>query len=269
MTNLLIAVAGWCLLGAAQIQQTEYVIGPQDVLMISVYDQADLTGKFAVENDGTFVFPLIGRVKAAGLSARDVENEIRQRLAARYIKDPQVSVTMELYRSQRIFIMGEVRSAGTYQLSGDMTLIEALARAGSTLTSAGEEVLIVRAREGTKGPVLPEQDSSAEVIRVNLSNLQAGILTQNVQLRDGDTIVVPRAQVVYISGQVKTPGAYAIEKGTTVLQALTLAGGVTDRGTTRGLRIIRTVDAKKRELKVGLDDVVQPGDTIIVRERIF
>ena len=167
--------------------------------------------------------------------------------------------------------MGEVRSPGSYALTGDMTLIEALSRAGSTTAQASDEVLIVRPKVGAAagGPVLPNQTADSEIIRVNVRELQAGSLSQNVSLRDGDTLVVPKAQAVYVFGQVRQPGAYPAEKGTTVLQALSLAGGVTDRGSTSRLVIVRTVDGKKKELKAKLADTVEPGDTLIVKERFF
>ena len=110
----------------------EYLIGPQDVLTVTVWDSPDLSGKFTVETDGSFTFPLIGRVKAGGLTLRQFEAELKKKLADGYFKNPQVSVAVETYRSQRIFIVGEVRNPGTYPLTGDMTLIEAIARAGST-----------------------------------------------------------------------------------------------------------------------------------------
>ena len=91
----------------------------------------------------------------------------------------------------------------------------------------------------------------------------------NVPLQDGDTINVPKAQSVFVSGQVKNPGGYAVEPGMTVLQVLSLAGGVTDRGSTGRVQILRTVDGKQKEIKAKLTDKVQPGDTIVVKERIF
>ena len=152
-----------------------------------------------------------------------------------------------------------------------MTLIEALSKAGSTTPSAADEILIVRPAPGKqKGPVMPDQATDdSSVIHVNVRDLQEGDLTKNLTLKDGDTIVVPKAQAVYVFGQVKQPGAYAIDKGTTVLQALSLAGGVTDRGSTGRIKIVRTVDGKKKELKAKLTDVVEPGDTLIVAERFF
>lgn len=255
-------------LPAAQ-QQPDYVIGAQDVLTIAVYDQVELSGKFTVDPDGTLTFPLLGRIKAGGLTLRGLEDDLKNRLSDGYIRNPQVSVAMETYRSQRVFIMGEVRAPGAYQLTGEMTVIEAIARAGSTTPAAADEAMIVRPKEGqTAGPVLPN-DTDSTVIRVNLRDIQEGALSKNVLLRDGDTLLVQKARLVYVFGQVKAPGAYPVDKDTTVLQALSLSGGVTDRGSTGRIKIVRTVDGKKKELKVKLTDMVEPGDTIIVAERFF
>lgn len=246
--------------------QTGYVVGVQDVLAITVYDHADLTGKFQVESDGMFTFPLIGRVAAAGLTVRALEADLTRLLADGYLKRPQVSISVDQYRSQRITVMGEVRSPGAYPYTGDMTLIDALTRAGSPTGAAGSEVLIVRQPHG--GPASGE-DGDEETIRVDLTELLGGSLARNVQLQPGDLVIVPRMEAVYIAGQVRSPGAYPVERGTTVLQALSLAGGVTERGSTGRIRIIRFVDGKKKEMKAKLDDVVEPGDTIVVPERFF
>ena len=252
-------------------QVNNYIVGPQDVLMITVFDQQDLSGKFTVDADGSVSFPLIGRLKAGGLTLHEVEDGLRKALADGFFKNPQVSVGIEQYRSQRVFVVGEVRTPGPYQLSGDMTLIEALARAGSTTEAAAGEAMIVRSKSAaaSAGPILPEQQQGADVIRVDIKELQSGRLSQNALLRDGDTIFVPRAELVYVFGQVKNPGAYPMQKGTTVLQALSLAGGVTDRGATGRLRVARVVAGKKTEVRVSVEDIVQPGDTVIVPERFF
>ena len=256
---------------AIRAQVTNYIVGPQDVLAITLYDQQDLSGKYTVEADGTFTFPLIGRVKAGGLSLRDVEQALRLALADGFFRNPQLSVAVEQYRSQRVFVMGEVRNPGPYPLVSDMTLIEALARAGSTTEHAAGEALIVRssAASPTSGPVLPAQDGGAEVLRVDVKALQSGQLSSNARLRDGDTIFVPRAELVYVFGQVNRPGSYALQRGTTVLQALSLAGGITDRGATGRIKIVRLEKGKTVEVRVKLTDLVRPGDTIIVPERFF
>jgi polysaccharide export outer membrane protein len=237
---------------------------------VTVFDHADLTGTFTVESDGSLTYPLIGRVKAAGLTLREFEDALKKGLADGYLKNPQVSVSMDEYKSQRVFVMGEVRAPGAYQLTGNMTVIEALAKAGGLTPTAAEEVLVVRPVAGANGPgPARADDSEATVLHTNIRELQSGSLSQNLTLKDGDTIVVNKAQSVYVFGQVRAPGAYPIDRGTTVLQALSLAGGVTDRGSTGRIKIVRTVDGKKKELKVKLTDTVEPGDTVIVGERYF
>ena len=251
---------------------TDYVVGPQDVLTITSYDQNDLSGRFSVEADGTFTYPLIGRVKAGGLTLRQVEAQVKKQLKdGGFFNNPQITVAVDQYKSQKIFINGEVRVPGTYPLSGNMNLVEALARAGSTLPSAsGEAVIVHPSNQNVTGPVLPNQENAESIVRVNLRDLENGVFSQNALLRDGDTIFIPRAESVYVFGQVKNPGAYPLQqKNTTVLQALSLAGGVTDRGSTARIDIVRIVNGEKKEMRVKLGDPVKPGDTIIVHERFF
>jgi len=269
------AVWGACLLlvlSAALSAQSagDYLIGPQDVLTIQVFDQADLGGKYTVETDGTFSFPLVGRVKAGGMTLRGFEVELKKKLADGYFKNPQVTVGVETYRSQRVFVMGEVRSPGPVPLTGGMTLIEALARAGSTMPTASGELAIVRAKQGANGPVIPGQREDVDVVRASIRELEGGAMSQNVQLHDGDTIFVPRAESIYVFGQVKTPGAYAlVQRDTTVLQALSLAGGVTENGAMNRVKVVRLVDGEKKEVKVKLTDLVRAGDTLIIPEKYF
>ncbi len=270
--RLLLAVA---VSGMAQVPTVpsivDYVVGPQDVLTITSYDQADLSGKFTIEADGTFTFPLIGRFKAGSLTLRQVEDGLKKRLKDEgYFRNPQVTVAVETYKSQRVFIVGEVRTPGTYPLSGNMNLVEALARAGSTLPTASAEAVIVHASDSATGPTLPTSQDADNIVRVDLHDLQQGVFSQNTVLRDGDTIFIPRAESVYVFGQVKNPGAYVLQqRNTSVLQALSLAGGVTDRGSTGRIQIIRIVNGEKKEIGVKLADIVKPGDTIVVREKFF
>jgi polysaccharide export outer membrane protein len=209
-------------------QTTDYAIGDRDILSITVWSQMDLSGKYTVDADGTVTFPLVGAVKVQGLTVQQAAAELRNRLKDGFFQDPQLTVSIDDYRSQRIFVMGQVRQPGSYPLSGGMTVIEALARAGSTTADAPPEALM-----------------------------------------DGDTIFVPRAETVFVSGQVRSPGAYPIGKTTTVLQALTLAGGVTDRGATNRVRVIRIANGAREQVKVKLQDVLKPGDTVVVPERFF
>jgi polysaccharide export outer membrane protein len=231
----------------------------------------DLSGKYTVGADGTMTFPLVGIVKVDGLTVAQVADALRAKLAQGFFREPQLSVSIDDYRSQHVFVMGQVRQPGSYPLSGDMTVLEALAHAGSTTADAAPEALIVRGSGGAtpSHPVLPADANPAAITRVNVNDVQSGAMASTIRLRDGDTIFVPRAETVFVSGQVRNPGAYAIGKNTTVLQAITLAGGPTEHGATTRIRIIRMVDGRKQDVKVKLDDVVRPGDTVIVPERFF
>jgi polysaccharide export outer membrane protein len=276
LRNRIIAACTLLVVGVSQFQTAhaqspDYVLGPQDVIAITIWDQLDLSGKFTIEPDGTFTFPLVGRLQAAGKTARDVEAALKLKLREGIFNDPQVSVVVDSYVSQRVFVVGEVRTAGSYPLKGETSLIEALSMAGSTTGDAAREVLIVRSKgEASRGkPVLPSEAKDAEVVRVDLTALQQGDLSRNVMLRSGDTIFVPRAESVFVFGQVKSPGQYAVRRGTTVMQLLSLAGGVTDRGALNRVKIVRVVNGEKKEIKVKLSDVVQPGDTLVVPERYF
>ncbi len=256
---------------AAPPQPNDYIVGAQDVLTITSYDQADLSGKFAVEADGTFTYPFIGRFRAAGMPLRAVEENLKRRLKDDgYFNNPQITVAVEQYRSQKVFVVGEVRAPGPYAITSDLTLVEAMARAGSTLPTASGEVVIVHrpATQQTSGPVLP--GDGEDIVRVDLYALQNGSFANNLALRDGDTVFVPRAESIYVFGQVKNPGAYPLpQRSTTILQALSLAGGVSDRGSTTRIHVVRMVDGQKKEIRATLSDVVRPGDTIIVSERFL
>ena len=252
----------------------DYKVGPNDVLAITVFDQPQLTGRYMVQADGSFTFPLLGRVSVGGLTMQAVENHVRDSLAKGYLKNPQVGVSVEEFRSQQVFIVGEVRQPGILQFTGSMTMIEALARAGSTTDRAGIEAVIVRTPDGVAPAdaaalARARKGDDANVIRVNLETLQNGALTQNATLQSGDTIFVPRAETVFVSGQVYRPGEYPIRAGMTVRQLLALAGGVTDRGSTRRIQIIRDTDGKETTISADQQDIVRGGDTILVRERFF
>lgn len=243
-----------------------YVVGAQDVLTITIFNEPQLSGRFRVENDGQFDYPFLGRIPAGGATVAEIAALVKRRLADGYLRDPQVTVDVDQFRSRSVFVMGEVRTPGRFTLTGAVTLVEALAHAGSVAPTAGNEVLILHPRRpaAAGAPTLPES-GDAEVRRVDLRDIQAGKLSANVLLSDGDTIFVPKAERFYVTGDVRNPGAYVLEPNLTVLQAISLAGGVTDRGSNRRLRIIRD----KKQIDARLTDIVQADDTIIVRPRLL
>ncbi len=256
---------------SASTGSPSYTIGPQDLLTITVFDEPDLTNKYRVDSDGMVTFPLVGRVPASGLTLPELQDRLVKQLSAGFIRNPQVRVEIEQYKSQSVYVIGEVRSPGKITMTGTMSLIEALALAGSPTTAASSELIVVHPKKAQPAgtATLPYEDADAERTRVNIKDLQVGRVGQDILLQDGDTIFVPKAQTFYITGQVRNPGSYVLDPGMTVLQAISLAGGLNDRGSDRGMKIERIVGGKRIIIDVKLTDVVQPGDTIEVRQRFF
>jgi polysaccharide export outer membrane protein len=256
--------------GAPSNRPSDYVVGAQDVLKITVFDEPTMSGTYRVDTDGSFQYPMLGRVAVAGLRVRDIELMLRTKLEDGYIRRAQVAVDVDQFRSRSIFIVGEVRSPGKYPMQGSMSLIEALAAAGSTTPTASTEVLILRPRDATAAqPLTPDLVDQTNVRRVSLAELQLGRLSENITLQEGDTIFVPKAEKFFITGQIRNPGAYTYERGLTVLQAISLAGGLTEKGSNRRIKVIRTVKGKKTEQGLNLNDVVQPGDTLVIPQRLL
>ena len=265
-----------CLAGgtssAAAATQPDYVIGPQDVLTITVWEQPALSGKFTVGADGNVSFPLLGSMRFAGLTSRAIESLLRTRLADGFLKNPQVTVEVTQFLSQRIFVMGEVKAPGPVALTGELTLLEALTRAGGVTENAGGEMVLLRsdrAAGAATPPLARGTPGTTEIARISIRDLRSGAFSKNIHLQDGDSIFVPRAEMIYVLGQVANPGAYPLEPGMTVLKAISVAGGVTRLGSTKRVKIARIVADKKTELTAKLDDVVKAGDTVTVGTRLF
>ena len=245
-----------------------YAIGPLDVLEIQVFEQPDLSGRYTVGTDGSTSFPLIGRIDADERTAR-VEELLGERLAAGFLRDPRVNVTVTEYRSRRVFILGEVSAPGAYPLAVPMTLIELLALAEGSTKLASTEAMVLRGAALPAEPPRPQESSGSDALRVDLEALAQGDLSQNVTLRHGDTVFVPRVAVAYVFGEVRKPGRYEIRDDTTVLHALTLAGGTTAFAAVNRVRIVRTVNGEQVEIRAELSDLVRPGDVVRVPERFF
>ena len=245
-------------------------IGPEDVLAIAVYNQPDLSTRVTVSPDGSFPYPLLGTVRAAGLSPQQLEKQLTDKLKE-YLVKPQVTVTVEQVKSQQVNVAGEVKTPGTYPLRRESTLLEVLLQAGGVTANAGGNVLVLRAPGGAQsGSKEAGRDRKAEeVMRVNLEEVMAGRLTQRVTLRGGDTVYVPERGNVYVSGEVLRPGRYPMERDTTVMKAITLAGGFTPFAAKKNLRVKRVVEGSAREFQAQTDDILQAGDVVIVPPSLF
>ena len=267
-----IATAALIVLGlvaSAAAQPSPLRVSPRDKLSISVWNNGVKEDSYSVEvivdADGTFEYPTLGRVKAAGLTNRELEETLKKELL-RDLVSPQVTIDVEQSANKKVTISGEVRSPGPYAFGGDFTIFDAVVRAGSPTDQAGEEAIIYR-----RGPDGSTDESG---LHVDLQELMSNPSTRNnVRLEDGDYVVVPKSEPVFITGFVQTQGQYQIKRGTSVSQALALAGGVADRGAKGRIRIQRKVPGKVKPKEIDVKDLdtemVQPGDTIVVPARIF
>src|SRR4051812_6294683 len=248
----------------------QYIVGPQDRLAITVFDEPTLTKIVSVDSDGSFDFPLVGRVKAAGLSVRQITADLKRRLGPPdgFLVNPQVNVEVETYRSQVVYVNGQVRVPGAIPLKGAMTIMDVLAQAGSPTPEAGAYVEGYRKPAGqtSLGPLDPSKAAAPE--RVTMEDLRNG-RAQQILLRDGDTVNVPKAQTFIVNGFVRTPNTYVLEGDVTVQRAIAMAGGVTERGTASRAKNQRMVDGRLVEIKAKMTDLVQPNDTIVVPQRFF
>lgn len=246
-----------------QLRST-YTLGPDDQITLRGLD-ADETGEKPVRIDGSgqIRLPLVGRIKASGLTAEQLENEIAERLKE-FVKEPEVTVSIAEFRSQPVSVIGSVKSAGVHQLEGQKTLVEMLSLAGGLADDAGYSVKITRRLEW--GPIAlktAQTDASAKysVAEVRLKEvLDASKPEENIVIKPYDVISVPRAEMVYVIGQVQRAGGYVLREreALSVLQALSLAGGMSGAAAPKKARILRPngAGASREEIAIDLKQIM-------------
>lgn len=245
----------------------EYIVGTQDRLSITVVDEPTLTRVVTVGSDGSFDYPFIGQVKATGLTVRAIQQDITTRLKEKYLRNPQVAIEVEAYRSQVIYVWGQVKTPGSVTLMGNISLTEALAKAGSPTPDAGAYIEINRRPR----QVAAAGDAHAKPVaeRISMADLQSG-RAQEILLSDGDTVFVPKAEMFFVTGFVRNGGPFLHEAGMTVSKAVSMAGGATEKGSRSRIRITRIVNGKQVVMKdVKLEDLVEPGDSVEVLPRLW
>ena len=262
------------LLPCSALAQGDYMLGPEDMIEITVWGHEDLKRMVPVSLEGTITFPMIGEVRAAGKSTQQLEKELARKLGDGYLKNPQLTVTVKDFKSQKVFVMGEVKSPGTYPVTKENNLLFALSQAGGFTKDAGEEVVVIRPRDPVKqGKMMTLEEAAADkkttILRVNLKDALGGDRKDNIPIRDGDSIIVPKMPFFFVMGEVKKPGQFPLERGTTVLNGISIGGGLTEKAAPNRTKIVREVEGKKTEIKVNMETLVQAGDTIIVPESFF
>jgi polysaccharide export outer membrane protein len=259
--------------GQQQIPTMGDILGPGDVLRVSVYDNPDLSQEVTIGPDGAFSYPLIGRVQAAGLPVRQLESLLTKRFADGYLVSPHIGVTVTQHKSQQVYVMGAVTKPGPYALQRQTTLVEALSAAGGPTPEAGFEVILTHAADQQAPPSGTAKTSAAAngqpAMRVSLEQLMAGGVSQRITVQDGDVVYVPVAAFIYVTGEIQRPGRYRLEKDTTIQKAVTLAGGFTKFAATKSMTVQRMVDGKRLDFQASPNDILQAEDVVVVRPSLF
>ena len=239
----------------------DYQMGTGDVLRITVYGQPDLATEARIGGSGSITFPLIGDVKLVGSTPSQGEAEIARRLKkGGFILDPNVNLNVVQYRGQQISVLGRVNRPGQYMLEKISRVSDALALAGGIIIDGADTITLVREREGKT------EYRDIDVVAL----FKKGGETSNELVVDGDIINVARQPIFYIYGEVQRPGAFRLEQNMSMVQALSLGGGLTQRGTQRGIKILRRdANGEMQQLDTQLADLVKKDDVIYVKESLF
>ncbi len=242
----------------------DYLVGSGDILKITVYDNDDLTTTVRVSGEGTIVVPLLGRIKVDNLSIPQISKKLNNLYADGYLVNPQVNVFIQEYRGQKVVILGQVNQPGIIELQGTTTLLELISQAGGLTANAGDKAIIKRKE-------IKSNEKRPRVITINLIALiEKGDISKNILILDGDNIYIDRAGLFYVTGEVARPNAYRLNENTTVLKAITLAGGYSERADKTKTKIHRKIDGKTKIItSVKPDTQVLENDILVVPESFW
>ena len=241
----------------------EYKLGPGDIVAISVFKNPDLSVNARVTEAGTIGYPLIGSVPVSGLTLSAAEHKIANMLKdGGFVLNPQVNILLTLAQANLVSVLGEVNKPGRYPTDGaGGHLSGILASAGGIISATGSDIVVVTGVRN--GQPYHREIDVAKMART-------GNPADDVELSGGDTVFVGRAPQFYIYGQVQRPGGYRLDKGMTVRQALAAGGGITGKGTTRGIVLHRRdANGKVKDSHPGPDDELFDQDVIDVKESMF
>jgi polysaccharide export outer membrane protein len=245
-------------------------MGTGDQININVFGQPDLTTQVTLDAVGMITLPLIGPVKALGLLPRQLERLVSTRLVeGGYLKAADVVVNVQQTRSRFFSVLGEVVRPGRYPLENTLSLLDALAEAGGATDKAEPVVTLIRGPQDSGSADSPTEAVPAQRFSIDPRKGPDPTLA-TLALRNRDVLFVPAKQNFYVYGEVRNPGVFSIEPGLSLLKALSMAGGLTDRGSERRVVLTRKAESGiNRESSAELTETIQPGDVIRVKERLF
>ncbi len=252
----------WAQAAGAAVAVNEYRLGAGDVVRISVYQNPDLTLETRVTEAGVVSYPLLGSVALGGQTVTAAERLIADGLRnGGFVKQPQVTVVVLQVRGNQASVLGQVNRPGRYALEmADMRLTELLAMAGGTASTGADRIIVTGTRNG---------QPMREVVDLPALFAPEGAAL-DLLIRNGDTVWIDRQPLVYIYGEVQRPGPLRLERNMTLMQALATGGGLTQRGTEKGIRVHRKgADGKVEVVQPTMDDPMREGDVVYVRESLF
>ena len=260
---LLVSLLLPAIVGAQGVQaaQPDYQLGAGDAIHIQVFQNPDLTIDTRVSENGTITYPLIGELTIGALPIAAAEKKIADALEkGGFLQKPQVNITLVQVRGNQVSVLGQVGRPGRFPLeTANTRLTDMLALAGGAVPGGDDVAIINGSRNG---------QPFHKLVDIPSIFLQ-GNVTDDIVLQGGDVVYVHRAPVFYIYGEAQRPGAYRVERGMTIMQALAQGGGPTQRGSEKRLRLHRKVNGEMQETEPKLTDSVQADDVIYIRESIF
>ena len=267
IVSALLPAAAWAQAAAAApatpASSTQYRLALGDTIRITVFQVPDLSLETRINEAGAISYPLLGSVSLAGLTVTEAEQRLARGLRdGNFVRQPQVSITLTQARGNQVSVLGQVGRPGRYPLeTGEVRLTDMLATAGGIAQGGSDVIVVMGTRNGQ--PYRAEVDLPAVFSA-------AGKRSADVVLQNNDVIWVERVPTIYMYGEVQRPGALRLERNMTVMQALASAGGLTARGTARGLRVSRKdASGAVREIEPAMSDTLRPDDVVFVRESVF
>lgn len=235
------------------------LLGEGDRIRMTVHGQPDMETTALISAGGAVTLPLIGEIWIGGMTPAEAGRAVAAAYrTGDYFDAPQVNITVDSYRSHQVAVLGEVQKPGRYPLETRTTVLDAIALAGGITETGARQVIVKHTGEGR--------------VSFDLDALVSGEGGRGAArpLGGGDIVFVPQAELFYIYGEVRRPDAYPLRPGMTVMQALSVGGGVNERGSRERLEIRRRDDqGQLRTFEPALTDCVRPEDVIFVKERIF
>lgn len=250
----------WAQTGAASVDksepgQTDYIIGPGDTVDVRIFKQPEMSGRFRVSELGNLNLPFVGVVQAGGHTEAELTGVIREKLT-KYLKQPELSVTVSEFLSQSVTVVGAVKTAGKYPLRRPERILDVLGMAGGLTEAAGKSIQLLRRPVGATSDTALTAEA-VELVTIQLADLLTGRPEYNQPLVNGDLISMPEADTIYVTGNVTKPGSFTPRERVTLSQAIALAGGLTPTAQKSNISVFRGIpgSTERQELVFKLRDI--------------